>query len=154
MKRKLEKHKIEFYFCGHKHLKGRGSAYGKICSKCQGKNHFTRVCQNKIKNTHAITNEEVSDVSLGSLTISIGGINERNDKSWTENVKVGSETIKFKLDTGAEVSILPVSYLKKMNITQIKRSNCVLSAWGDENFKIKPLGHIVLPCEIKARTSV
>ena len=40
-----------------------------------------------------------------------------------------------------------------MNIAHVKRSSFVLSAWGDEWFEIKPVGHIVLPCKTGAGTS-
>lgn len=137
-------------YCGSDHTKGKCPAFGKICNICKGQNHFARVCRSKTtKDAHGIKQDEPDgdgseEISLGSVTLSVGEVKRI---SWTEAIKIREKVFNFKLDTGAEISILPVGCLKMIGIQKIKKSNYVLSAWGNDQFKISPLGHIILECE-------
>ena len=50
----------ECHFCGKKHKRSKlfCSAYGKICFRCQGRNHFKIKCRIKIHQVQKENNEE------------------------------------------------------------------------------------------------
>ncbi|UYV62759.1 K02A2.6-like [Cordylochernes scorpioides] len=67
-----------------------------ICNKCRKKGHFAKVC-------HTKTVQEVSS-SQNYAFIGIVGMQENAEDKWCEVIKVNDQPIKFKIDTGAEVS--------------------------------------------------
>lgn len=75
---------------------------------------------------------------VNSLCI-IDAIKEKN--SWLKNIMLEGKSIKFKLDSGADVNVLPYRYLKELNIkNEIKRCSITLQSFG--GYKIKPVGMI------------
>ncbi|UYV66753.1 K02A2.6-like [Cordylochernes scorpioides] len=70
-----------------------------ICNKCRKKGHFSKVC-------HTKTIQEVSS-SQNNAFIGIVGMQENAEDKWCEVIKVNDQPIKFKIDTGAEVSVMP-----------------------------------------------
>ncbi|UYV73012.1 K02A2.6-like [Cordylochernes scorpioides] len=63
------------------------------------KGHFAKVC-------HTKTIQEVSS-SQNNAFIGIVGKQENAEDKWCEVIKVNDQPIKFKIDTGAEVSVMP-----------------------------------------------
>ena len=57
--------------------------------------------------------------------------------------------IEFKLDSGAEVSCLPLHIFKKLKLQKnvIKNTNVSLHSYGNPNFNWKPIGEVDLICE-------
>ena len=74
-------------------------------------------------------------------------INKVSDlKSNTKMVKcvmeIDQQTVKFQIDTGSSVNILPVNFLKNKHIN---KSDLILKTWNSNNYK--PLGE----CRIKIK---
>ncbi|GBO35876.1 hypothetical protein AVEN_155832-1 [Araneus ventricosus] len=112
------------------------------------------------KNIHEMkVPENELDIYIDSVTEKVQE-NELNSDSMNKNVEIVSETwyksvtlnandkyfeVDFKLDTGAEVNILPLYVL---NIVKVKpnlsETNLSLTAYG--NFKLKPEGTIIINC--------
>lgn len=42
----------ECFYCGLNHIKGRCPAYGVICNRCGGKDHYARKCMKKVNEMH------------------------------------------------------------------------------------------------------
>lgn len=115
--------------CGYKHkYEGFCPAKGKTCSKCGGTNHFAKVCsfnvqQNTVneisQDAHKSIKEDPNNIVLEkdsdvmSLQLGVFTVMEDLDlkevSSWSEEIQVNSEIINFKLDSGAEISTLPLS---------------------------------------------
>ncbi|UYV64657.1 K02A2.6-like, partial [Cordylochernes scorpioides] len=85
------------YYPGHS--KEQCPARDAICNKCRKKGHFAKVC-------HTKTVQEVSS-SQNYAFIGIVGMQENAEDKWCEVIKVNDQPIKFKIDTGAEVSVMP-----------------------------------------------
>ncbi|UYV72586.1 hypothetical protein LAZ67_9003863 [Cordylochernes scorpioides] len=85
------------YYQGH--FKEQCPAKDAICNKCRKKGHFAKVC-------HIKTIQEVSS-SQNNAFIGIVGMQENAEDKWCEVIKVNDQPIKFKIDTGAEVSVMP-----------------------------------------------
>lgn len=70
------------------------------------------------------------------------------ESAWFTNLRVGGTPIKFKLDTGAEANVLPLSvYSELRNKSPLLETSVVLSRYGD--FKVKPKGTLNLNCETR-----
>lgn len=75
--------------------------------------------------------------------------NFSNNLSWHENITVENVKIKFKLDSGAESSVLPLKYFEKLNVPKIyiKPTLSITQSYG--NFGLKVLGEINLTCQYR-----
>ncbi|UYV75445.1 K02A2.6-like [Cordylochernes scorpioides] len=93
--------KRKCFRCGYYqgHSKEQCPAKDAICNKCRKKGHFAKVCNTK-------TIQEVSS-SQNNAFIGIVGKQENAEDKWCEVIKVNDQPIKFKIDTRAEVSVMP-----------------------------------------------
>ncbi|UYV79500.1 hypothetical protein LAZ67_17002909 [Cordylochernes scorpioides] len=93
--------KRKCFRCGYYqgHSKEQCPAKDAICNKCRKKVHFAKV-------NHTKTVQEVSS-SQNYAFIGIVGMQENAEDKWCEVIKVNDQPIKFKIDTGAEVSVMP-----------------------------------------------
>ena len=115
--------KTECYFCGGNHSPQHVCpAKGKTCAKCKRQNHFAKVCKskavdivgNEATNTPAFTsdlyNQEETEVFLYAINK-----DSSKDEIFAEISVCGQIHIDFKIDTGAQVNILPSQYLDKLS---------------------------------------
>lgn len=151
--RKDENVKVDFEckFCGKIHVRGKCPAYGKNCSKCNGKNHFAIVC--KKKSVSKLTTENYnSDESDEQFAVDLINQTIEQNNSWFEVLKIQSKLIKFKLDTGADANVLPFKYLSDFNnINLIEPTNKLIAYNGSE---IKTMGMVNLECIAKNTIAV
>lgn len=169
-------------YCGYKHdTKKKCPALGKTCAICQGRNHFASVCRNKGKKNQTRKGNETSerrkkvddvqkkedrtdqedsdsDEFFVDSVKSVGavGVNKEEDTMWKQKLIVDGKEIEFKLDTGAEVSILPAYVLDRCKIlkVKVKPTKVTLVAYGSDKFKIRPIGEISLECSCKNRNAI
>lgn len=140
--------------CGYTHDKN-CPAYGKTCNKCQKPNHFATMCRT---NRFSSSNKEVKQCqnldfnieenhtySVSSITQSVNQI-----KSWNEVIKVEGVNLQFKLDTGAEVNVLPLSFIRDNKLyPKLEKCNVRLQAFG--GFVVEPVGKIKCLVESKRK---
>lgn len=92
-------------------------ANGKICSACGKKGHFAAVCLSasprKKKSTHQAVLEEVY---LGQLT------DQQDSGPWRTDVTVNGLPMKFKVDTGADVTAIPTSLYNEQVMGNLKQA--------------------------------
>ena len=86
-------------------------AYGKQCEICSRYNHFAKVCNYRTDILVNRVDEESSDDSFYIDSLTINEIHEnkiiiRSD-SWKENIMVENSVIKFKIDTGSDINVIP-----------------------------------------------
>ncbi|UYV72188.1 K02A2.6-like [Cordylochernes scorpioides] len=87
-----------------------------ICNKCRKKGHFTKVC-------HTKTIQEVSS-SQDNAFIGIVGKQENTEDKWCKMIKLKDQPIKFKIDTGAEVSVMLVGiYLQYFGYLKTEKAD-------------------------------
>ena len=60
-----------------------------------------------------------------------------------------TSTLSFKLDTGAEVNVLPLSLYKQMRLAPFLSTSTILRGFGDA--LIKPLGTVDIICDRTGR---
>lgn len=142
-------------YCNYKHRPRECPAFGKICNQCKKENHFSSVCKNRNISTIDSINFSTETFSFDNEEFYIGNI-EMNihtaeadftfGLTWFERVRVVDETVPFKVDTGAQLDVLPWSIVRKIDPkTELRKTNISLTAFGGQ--RIKPLGMCSLPCE-------
>ena len=101
-------------FCGFDHLKGKCPAYGKECRKCSRRNHFASRCPEKSVNDveRGAENRSVDSLFVGTV------LSQRPPNSWTCTLVLGAgdsrKPVSFKVDSGAEADILPISVAQQL----------------------------------------
>lgn len=117
----------------------------------------------KKNETHKVNNfeyqlegeeEQANSVFNKMDTLYIGCIDKEKRKKvseWTEEVSIMGKAMEFRLDSGAEMSVLTLKDFKSLKISQpLQKNKVTLIAYGNENFKIHPVGSITLDCTTKA----
>ena len=94
--------------CGNDHPPRKCPAYGQKCHKCQKYNHFARVCSSskEVNDIQQDDESEAAELFLGEIDL----IESIDASSWYSKVRVGTDlkqnqVVKFKLDTGAVLSV-------------------------------------------------
>ncbi|XP_056014988.1 uncharacterized protein K02A2.6-like [Ostrea edulis] len=89
--------------CNCKHYEGQCPAHGRRCRKCNRRNHFAVCCRsNTVAGVREIVDDDNDhhDYFLGSVTACNEG------EPWFVKLKVCGSEIPFKIDTGADISIM------------------------------------------------
>ena len=127
--------------CGKSaHPKNACPARDATCHKCRKKGHYQACCRSKA----------VESVESDKEESFLGVIEEHNhvfavDESWNVNLRVNGTPLKFKLDTGADVTVIPENvYFAKMKGT-LKDTN--KSLIGPNNKKLNVRGVLVAKLE-------
>jgi len=137
--------------CNTKHLPAQCPAFGQSCYLCNKLNHFSVGC---FKNKNRPTGKQVNDLGLVGLSedqeFTIDNVSSANDKNaWYENVDIYGHSVKFKLDSGAEINILPKQTLLQIDknlLEFVVNSNIKLESYG--GFKLNTEGVIALECKL------
>lgn len=135
--------------CGNDHTPRQTCpAKGKKCRKCDKWNHYEKVCRSKSVNEIETTECRPED---DFFIDSIQQGSQIHDDQVFYDMSIGYENkiVKFKLDTGSQVNVLPYHIYCKLNIsTPLLKSKRTLSAY---NGNILPsLGICHLPCTHKS----
>lgn len=127
--------------CGLKHkFPNYCPAVGKTCNFCKGLNHFSSVCRARLAQGEVSADTTASEF-LGAIeTVECA----RTGKPWYQMLTVNTVNINFKIDTGADVSCIPVALYNKMQ-PKPKLSPTVSSLHG-------PCGHIETLGQFNAET--
>ena len=113
-------------YCGKgSHARKDCPASNAKCFKCKKRGHFTTVCKST-KNADQVDQGEMSDneeVFLGAISTST------NPGTWTRPLSVDTATVTFKIDTGADVSILPFMIYQE-KLAQATVSCLINTSWS------------------------
>ena len=125
-------------FCGRDHQRGKHfcPAYGKTCSKCNGRNHFKLKC--RTVNYCAQTLNDV-DSDSASDDAYLHSITHKSDRGIAALLKVNDCDVRFQLDTGADVDTICQQYVRK---DQVMPSKQQLTMWNHST--LKPVGEATL----------
>lgn len=150
--------KIQCNRCGREHI-GFNScpAIGKICNFCSKPNHFSYVCRKRrAKQSNEVTcQDNANSDEIGTEINSIFIVDSVNKKPfWCKEVLINGCKLKLKLDSGADVNILPYHILKQCNIpyNTLRKCNIHLQAYG--GFKIIPVGSVTVEVETGSKISL
>ena len=99
-------------YCDRKHelRKEACPAYGKVCRRCSRKNHFESVCQSKATGNKSVRHD-VYEIDTDEQLLTLG---DEDVDRWYTRLKIGDKTVRFLLDCGATVNLLPVSLVRSL----------------------------------------
>ena len=136
-------------YCGGQHAAERRKcpAWGKLCLKCGSRNHFKTVCKRTDRYIHGVSESQTSDESdiefLAGIFIestevkSVNAIESHTgyDKEIYAEMWVNEDKIRFQVDCGASINILPEKYVRNQ---KIEKTSKTLRMWNGT--EVKPLG--------------
>ena len=144
------------------------------CFFCQTKGHLLAKCrkrtaanrgadqsaprdtrQRERKSVHEVeplTDTDGSDTELVALdTIFVGSLGSSND-SWQTAIRIGNRLVNCKVDTGAEVNVMPQRVYKQLRVKpSLLPTKTILRTVAGQ---IKPLGVMETSIQFKNRKSV
>ena len=137
-------------WCGnYAHPREKCPAKDADCRKCLKKGHFAKVCRSAQRNNLTSDNKSVNDVQ----THAVENINQpkiftgeicieqiQQSEGWTAQVLVNSNQAKFKLDSGADATIIKAN---EPWLDKIELMPCNARLVGPSNYPIKCLGSFV-----------
>ncbi|XP_054723301.1 uncharacterized protein K02A2.6-like [Uloborus diversus] len=148
--------------CNRKHKRSECPAYGKHCYRCGNLNHFSSVCKSRnireisYSEPESSTNERQdnnTDIYVESVTVCQIGNVDYLPTEWTKNICICDKEISFKLDTGAQISVLQEDiFLSIGKNLKYDKTSIVLEAYGGQRFK--PLGEIKLLCFVGDKQAI
>ncbi|KAL0202595.1 hypothetical protein M9458_000613, partial [Cirrhinus mrigala] len=119
---------------------------------------FSKVCHaatrndSRAKTMHSIENETES-MYIGALThTQVKEVEHMKDTAWYATATIRGVEIKFKLDTGAEANVLPVSIIQKIpGPVKPQPTSMMLVAFG--GMRSSPKGVVLLKCKAEKATA-
>ena len=113
-------------FCCSRHIlkKEMCPAYGKLCKSCGERNHFAKSsrCALKGRKVQCISHDD--DAAAAAW---IGAVSEKGQSLLTATLKIADQSVRFQLDSGAEVNLLPQRYV---DAAQIQPTTTRLRMWN------------------------
>ena len=111
------------------HLRLKCPTRDATCVKCKKRGHFAKVCLSTLKRVNKIAadnSEEQDETDSDDDGFFLGAIGNKDEKvkHWSEEIEVNDVTIKFKLDTGADVMVIRDSiYSRFFSKTNLQRAH-------------------------------
>ena len=96
--------------CGQtpSHGKAKCPAREAICHKCKKKGHFKALCRSTVSVNQLNANSQ-EQFEADSFLGAIDTVTD-SSKPWIADILVNGELIQFKVDTGADVTVIPEKY--------------------------------------------
>lgn len=136
--------------CNRFHGWGKCFAYGKVCNKCKGKNHFAVCCKARFVKKSDTGNMKADGIAE-EFYVSAIFKEESKEKQWMETVSINKHSIACKLDTGAECNVLPLGIFQELGLSRTNVVKCDINVVSYSNDKTKALGYIISDCIIKGK---
>ena len=130
--------------CGYTHEKKKCPAFGKKCNNCKKSNHFARMCRRQ--KVHAVDgnnqDSEDSDVDYDQYFVEAVENSSNHDRDWKIVVEINGKKLEMKLDTGAQVNVLPLKVYTRLSRSPLKRSRDKLISYSGH--KLNTIGKATL----------
>ena len=124
-------------------------ARGRECKNCGKKNYFSSVCRSK-KVQVVTSSADVPEESATDYDFFIDAVHSDSNKNQAfVDIKSGNnDTVKFKIDTGAQVNTLTKSCLNELNAKfTINKTDLTLHSYGGTT--LKTVDKCNIPCTYK-----
>lgn len=141
-----EKLIVNCRYCALTHKIRQCPAYGKVCTQCSRKNHYSTVCRSKNISAFSAydSNFDYSDNDELYITSieKVYAIEDDDDDvsyPWIEKISIEGKKVAFKIDTGAQINVMPLNVYKQLDTRiELHQTNVKLRAFSGE--KLKPIG--------------
>lgn len=123
------------------HPRDKCPAKAASCNKCQMKGHFAKMCRSKISH---IKSHEAEDNAM------LGMVKTQNSNPWRVHLSVNQTPIQFKLDTGADESVISFGMYKEyLGGNSLETADEML--WGPGQNKMDVAGMIPVTLSYKGK---
>ena len=95
----------------HEQRKEACPAYGQTCRRCSKRNHFESVCQSKTVSGKKSGQQAVNELETDEELLVLG---DADADRWHTRLKIDNRTVRFLLDCGATVNLLPESFVQSI----------------------------------------
>ena len=128
--------------CGQlpKHDKRNCPAKDSICHKCHKKGHFKAVCRSTRQVREVLVNEDNQEEFLGVIHSETDSLSS-TEAPWTTTLELNGRNIDFKIDTGADVTVISEQEYLSEQDGPLTQTNRVLS--GPSQQKLDVCGQFV-----------
>jgi len=139
--------------CGNKpHSRDLCPAKDAECYKCKKRGHFSSQCLTttvkEVTLSAEMTSPNEEDLDLAFLNAVVSA----DEPSWTANIRVNGETMKFKVDTGAEVTAVTKLALTQLGNVQLHPAAKTLC--GPDRKPLKVLGQTSATLSYSGKTCI
>ena len=123
------------YKCGTQpsHPPYRCPAKDVTCNLCKKKGHYAKVCKSS-KRIHRVDNDSDDDISVMTIGTSVNTIG--NSKKWQTSLVIGKATINFKIDTGADVTVIPEDLFHQHRLGRLQGTSKKLYAADQTELRV------------------
>ncbi|KAB0805330.1 hypothetical protein PPYR_02300 [Photinus pyralis] len=137
-------------YCGYQHAKRRCPAYGKTCARCQGRNHFARVCLEnptckgeKQSSTQKLDKRKIVKKKVHEIAQCSEFVKESDSDSASSEAEFYVSSISTTRKTCSQQESMWTKELsingKIVRFKLVSKSNVSLIPYGNASFKIKSL---------------
>ncbi|CAH0766349.1 unnamed protein product, partial [Diatraea saccharalis] len=153
----LDERVIKCKWCGQQHVAKlqKCPARGKECTKCRKLNHFAKVCYTKLHTVRAVNNNELNNSSGEEYYCgSVLHITDCLNICWEEKLLIeNSIYVKFKLDTGSEVNLIPYQvYNKLLKLKKLSLNKCKVRLNAYNKSSINVYGTVMLEIKLGSKS--
>ena len=173
-KQKERKMKNNCSFCAETHERRKCPAYGHICSTCNRRNHFEKVCRNgdkqeESKTTHKKRNykkygygkktfmvQEETESESEDSSYAVSSDENKLKKRYFTDLKVKSpdsgryHSVKFQLDSASTRTTMRIEDFRKLTMMMPEKTDKKLKMYNNE--LMTPLGYARLKCKANGIT--
>ena len=102
-------------YCGHgNHARSKCPVLNSTCNNCGKWGHYAKMCLSKLAgNIKAVTHDDTEDSDKSDYYVASKITYNKSRQRYVKCVSVDSVKIQFKVDTGADVNIIPYSLYKE-----------------------------------------
>ena len=126
--------KFTCYSCGNEgHIRADCQYRRATCKKCGRQGHISKACRSTISSALTAALDETSSYTDNSNCESnsvVLAISSRIGDLWHESCQVGDAMISFLIDTGSQVTLLPMQLAKSTGLLISPASSQVVRAYG------------------------
>lgn len=141
-------------YCLQSHNVRKCPAHGSTCRNCGKKNHYAVACRTKLHQVRELrdmnftTRGNTNNSTDDELFINVIGKTDINEnKVWVENIKIGNKIVKFKLDSGADINVLPNETFQLLGHTNLEKIEAKIQAYGGAT--LETVGKAKFKCIIR-----
>ena len=119
-------------YCNRRHVADRNFCMAKNakCHKCNQRGHYAKCCPQNRQVREVVVPDEYGDYDDDeNCDYFLGSVSSGSDRPWELELCVGGRSVRFKLDSGADVCVLSdVAYRCMSNIPKLQKCNINLKS--------------------------
>ena len=119
-----------------------------VCHTCQKKGHYRSQCFSRSVANVVTPSLESDEEEKGFYLNTV--VSKSQSKSWNCKVLVDGKEVTFKVDTGAEVTVLAENILTQLNLKKLRKSS--KSLCGPDQRRLSVLGELLASLSYKGKS--